>query len=219
MIRAMVAFLGMEDREAVARANKLADLKELCIAKKVGYPPHELMFRAFKKENILEIWGRSAKANRMILLKTYPVVRASGGLGPKRREGDLQVPEGLYYINRFNPRSRFHLSLGLNYPNASDHILGDPFKPGGDIFIHGSNKSIGCLAMGDDQIEEIYTLARSTTRRIQVLMLPSREMPEETDLDRQLNVINSFFNKHRRLPTIKVDTAGNYVFQEAKRGK
>ena len=93
------------------------------------------------------------------LIRIYKVAAASGELGPKRKEGDQQVPEGFYVIDRFNPQSAYHLSLGLNYPNASDKILSDKQKPGSDIFIHGNEVSIGCLAMTDDKIKEIYLLA------------------------------------------------------------
>ena len=71
----------------------------------------------------------------------------SGTMGPKRLQGDYQVPEGFYYINEFNPNSNYHLHLGLNYPNASDKILSDSLRPGGDIYIHGSCVSIGCIPL------------------------------------------------------------------------
>ena len=74
-------------------------------------------------------------------------------------QGDYQVPEGFYYINEFNPNSNYHLSLGLNYPNASDRILSDSLSPGGDIYIHGSCVSVGCIPVTDEQIEEIYIIA------------------------------------------------------------
>ncbi len=73
--------------------------------------------------------------------------------------GDYQVPEGFYYINEFNPRSLYHLSLGLNYPNASDRMLCDMSQPGGDIYIHGSCVTTGCIPITDGQIEELYVLA------------------------------------------------------------
>ena len=72
--------------------------------------------------------------------------------------GDYQVPEGFYYINEFNPKSEYHFALGLNYPNASDHILSDSIQPGGDIYIHGSCVTTGCIPITDGQIEELYVL-------------------------------------------------------------
>jgi murein L,D-transpeptidase YafK len=74
-------------------------------------------------------------------------------------EGDYQVPEGFYYINEFNPKSAYHLSLGLNYPNASDKVLSDSIKPGGDIYIHGNCVTVGCIPLQNNQIEELYVLA------------------------------------------------------------
>ena len=82
----------------------------------------------------------------------------SGSIGPKRFEGDFQVPEGFYHINEFNPNSNYHLSLGINYPNASDKILSDSAKPGSAIYIHGNCVSTGCLAIADEPIEEVYVL-------------------------------------------------------------
>jgi murein L,D-transpeptidase YafK len=198
------------DRAADARERTLPTIKAKFKERKISFPPQALVLRAFKSEAELELWSGGK------WLKTYPIVRMSGVLGPKRREGDLQVPEGLYYINRFNPKSRFHLSLGLNYPNAADRILGDASRPGGDIFIHGSNVSIGCLAMGDDQIEEIYTIARAAAGRVQVLVLPGRNHVAKTALDRQLVRIDTFFRKHHRLPVVRVDASGNYVLPESK---
>src|SRR5690606_32704350 len=87
------------------------------------------------------------------------------------------VPEGIYHVDRFNPNSKFHLSLGLNYPNASDKVRSDKTAPGSDIFIHGSNVSIGCLAMGNDPIEEIYaiaTKAKTSGNKIRVDIFPFR---------------------------------------------
>jgi murein L,D-transpeptidase YafK len=197
--------LAGNDRAFDARLRTIKAVKELCSSQKIAFPPSNVVFRAWKNERILEVWANGK------MLKSYPIAAMSGGLGPKRKEGDRQVPEGLYSINRFNPKSLFHLSLGLNYPNASDRILGDQAMPGGDIFIHGSNKSIGCLAMGDAQIEEIYTLAKASRGRIQVLILPSQTMPIATSLDRQLKAINLLFEKNRKLPSVTIDREGNYV--------
>ena len=100
-----------------------------------------------------------------MLVAGFPILASSGGPGPKRRQGDRQVPEGFYEIDRFNPASLFHLSLGLNYPNASDRILAGGPDPGGDIFIHGKDVSIGCAPLGDDAIEQLYLAALDTRAR------------------------------------------------------
>lgn len=132
-----------------------------------------MLLRAFKKERQLEVWVGD-KTGPMKMFRTYPVLAASGKLGPKLREGDLQVPEGLYRIDRFNPKSKFHLSLGIDYPNARDRERKEP-KPGGDIFIHGEAVSIGCLAIGNEAIEEVYLLALDTKKKpIPVHIFPTR---------------------------------------------
>ena len=118
----------------------------------------EIMFRLIKTRVELEVWARNQGGGPFELLHAYPLAVTSGALGPKRRENDGQVPEGFYEIDRFNPKSNFHLSLGLNYPNAADRALGEP-RPGGDIFIHGGAVTIGCLPITDAGIEEVYLLA------------------------------------------------------------
>lgn len=136
-----------------------------------------LLFRAFKEEKELEIWVLPEGESRYALWETFPVLKDSGGPGPKLKEGDLQVPEGFYFVDRFNPNSKFHLSLGINYPNDRDRPRSHPETPGGDIFIHGRAVSIGCLAMGDPAIERIYAIAeeaRALDHRIRVEIYPFR---------------------------------------------
>lgn len=118
----------------------------------------EVFLRLIKTRRELEVWARDRGAGPFVLLHAYPLAATSGTLGPKRRAGDFQVPEGCYEIDRFNPRSNFHLSLGLNYPNAADRTLGEP-DPGGDIFIHGGAATVGCLPITNAGIEEVYLLA------------------------------------------------------------
>ena len=103
----------------------------ISLEKKYQYRKFQLFIRAFKKEKLLEVWVKEARQRKLRLVNTYDFCATSGDLGPKRKEGDLQIPEGVYTINHFNPLSNFHLSLGINYPNASDKILSDPRKPGG----------------------------------------------------------------------------------------
>lgn len=142
------------------------------------FPPSGIFLRAFKREKIIELWAQAGPNGPMRHVKDFPICYFSGGLGPKRREGDGQVPEGFYAIARFNPQSQFHLSLGLDYPNASDRILGRDGRLGGDIFIHGNCVSIGCLAITDELIKELYpiaVLARSQGQvRIPVHVFPAR---------------------------------------------
>lgn len=140
-----------------AKSDKAALLEQAFKDCGLTYPPKNIFIRIYKQEEELEIWVQ--ERGNYQLFKTWPFCYASGTLGPKRKEGDLQVPEGFYYIDRFNPASNFYLSLGINYPNTSDKKLSDAEKPGGDIFIHGNCVSIGCVAVTDDKIKEIYWLA------------------------------------------------------------
>lgn len=169
----------LEDRVAEARKTSTPALKAMAKNAKLPHPIPRIYLRAHKLERELEVWGAEPGiGNVFVLVKTYPIAAMSGTLGPKRKEGDRQAPEGLYFVDRFNPRSSFHLSLGINYPNASDRILSDPKKPGGDIFIHGNQVSIGCLAMTDPAIEEIYLMAldavKAGQRRVRVEIYPFR---------------------------------------------
>jgi len=137
-----------------------------------------IFLRAFKREEMLEVWVKQANKNTYTLLKTYPFCTSSGVLGPKRREGDLQIPEGLYTINHFNPESNFHLSLGIDYPNASDRFRADAKHPGGNIYIHGNCVTVGCIPITDYYIKELYVLAvearNSGQSTIPVHIFPSR---------------------------------------------
>lgn len=123
-----------------------------------GIKPEEsnILFTVFKEENEFNIYAKKKSDESYKKIATYEICESSGELGPKRKQGDLQVPEGFYHINRFNPMSSFHLSLGLNYPNASDRIKSKYSNLGGDIFIHGDCVTIGCMPMTNDKIKEIY---------------------------------------------------------------
>jgi murein L,D-transpeptidase YafK len=127
--------------------------------KNLDFDNFQLYIRAFKNEKILEVWIKEKKADQFTLLHTYEFCKSSGSLGPKRRQGDLQIPEGVYHVNHFNPESNFYLSLGLNYPNASDKILSDKQHPGSSIYIHGNCVTIGCIPLTDDKIKEVYIMA------------------------------------------------------------
>jgi murein L,D-transpeptidase YafK len=126
-----------------------------------------------KEEGRVELWAGDRTRRH---IRDYDTKAASGGPGPKLREGDLQVPEGLYKILWLNPNSSYHLSMKLDYPNAFDRAKGradERTRLGGDIFIHGRAVSIGCLAMGDPAIEELFTLvAESGVGNVQVVIAP-----------------------------------------------
>ncbi|MDE0009337.1 MAG: L,D-transpeptidase family protein [Gammaproteobacteria bacterium] len=126
------------------------------------YPPSEVALVGLKSEMRLELWAPEGGAWRHVA--DYAVTAASGVAGPKLREGDRQVPEGLYRIVGLNANSRYHLSMKLDYPNAFDrrHAARDGrAHPGSDIFIHGKAVSVGCLAVGDAAVEELFVLAAS----------------------------------------------------------
>jgi murein L,D-transpeptidase YafK len=125
--------------------------------KNIAWPTKDIYLRAFKSQNEMELWARSNDNSEYRLIKTYRICAISGALGPKRSQGDRQVPEGFYFIEDFNPKSDYYLSLLLNYPNFSDQALGKD-KLGGDIYIHGGCVTIGCIPMTNEGIQEIYTV-------------------------------------------------------------
>ncbi|MFN0255517.1 L,D-transpeptidase family protein [Pedobacter ureilyticus] len=146
------------------RVRTAYDLKWTSLAKdlqKAGFGNgFEMIINAYKAEGKVEIWLKTAKQTSYTLFKTYNACAKSGTLGPKVVEGDLQTPEGFYSINVFNPMSLYHLSLGVDYPNAVDKArTGKGRKTGGDIYIHGDCVTIGCIPLTDDKIREVYILA------------------------------------------------------------
>ncbi len=202
------------DRVTTARGQRAEDVKALWTQVGFKQAPAEIYLRAFKKEQQLELWA-SAKGQPMKLLKTYPFCAASGELGPKRREGDLQVPEGFYEVSQFNPTSNFHLSLKVSYPNASDAVLSDKEKPGGLIYLHGGCASIGCIAIGDREIEEVYLLSfDARVRPIHFDIFPSRTC-DESEWSKTLAPGLSAFEKTLRPPRVTVDAkTGAYRVRE-----
>ncbi len=126
---------------------------------KLSFDNLNLIFIAYKDNDLLDIYAKTKHECSYKNILSYQVCSRSGQLGPKRKQGDGQVPEGFYHIDRFNPTSSFYLSLGLNYPNLADKRKSKGSNLGGDIFIHGSCVTIGCLPMTDNFIKEIYLLA------------------------------------------------------------
>ncbi|GAO44460.1 L,D-transpeptidase family protein [Flavihumibacter petaseus] len=201
--------------------------------KGLAWPAKYLYIRSFKYDSQLEVWVKGEKDQPFQLFKTYKVCAMAGTLGPKRMEGDYQVPEGFYYINEFNPRSVYHLSLGLNYPNASDRYLSDAIQPGGDIYIHGSCVTTGCIPITDSQIEELYVLA-SNAKSLGQDFIPVHIFPVRFDNRRSTEYLNRYvrdfadysylanslkevffyFEKHKKLPVIMVNGRGSYVMDD-----
>jgi hypothetical protein len=152
-------------------------LRGYCGAAGVTYPPKRIALLVFKRERRVAVWAKSSESDRWRYLRAYPVLAASGTAGPKLREGDRQVPEGVYRISWLNPNSSYHVSMKVDYPNAFDRAMARQegrTTLGGDIFIHGKAVSIGCVAIGDRAIEELFTLvADAGHERVQVVIAPN----------------------------------------------
>lgn len=142
-------------RVAAARQSQGRTLDRLFGKAGVPYPA-PLFVRAFKEEGVVELWGAPAGAAPLQKITTWPFTGYSGELGPKRRRGDRQIPEGFYLLDGFNGVSRYHLSIHVSYPNASDRQRGNPRHPGSNIFIHGNERTDGCIPIGDRAIEQLY---------------------------------------------------------------
>jgi len=152
-------------------------LLEKPLAKQKLVAGDEVFIRIFKQESQVELWMKPQKKRRFILYKTYPICNYSGGLGPKQREGDFQSPEGFYVVTpaAMNPNSSYHLSFNLGYPNQLERDLG---RTGSFLMVHGGCDSIGCYALTDPLIEELYTLVNEAMLKgqdqIQVQAFPFR---------------------------------------------
>jgi murein L,D-transpeptidase YafK len=164
-----------------------------------------ILVRLFKEESELEVWKQD-RTGRFALLKTYPICRWSGELGPKVREGDRQAPEGFYNITpgQMNPNSQYYLSFDLGYPNAYDRAYG---RTGSQLMVHGDCSSRGCYSMTDEQISEIYALGRDSffggQKSFQVQAYPFRMTAQN-------------FAKHRNNPNVafwKMLKKGNDHFE------
>jgi murein L,D-transpeptidase YafK len=159
----------------------LSDATRQLIEKKGMEQKAPILVRIFKEESVLEVWKKQKVTGRYALLKTYDICAWSGDLGPKKKEGDRQAPEGFYTITPalMNPNSSYHLSFNLGYPNDFDRAHG---RTGAHLMVHGACSSRGCYSMEDEQIEEIYTLARLAfqggQRDFQVQAFPFRMTPE-----------------------------------------
>lgn len=128
----------------------------------VAYPPKEIALLAFKKERYVELWAKDDKKSWRHI-HNYPLTAFSGRLGPKLREGDGQIPEGIYRLTTFNPFSSMHLSMMIDYPNHFDRLQASKDgrrKLGNNIFLHGKAFSVGCLAVGDKAIDQLFLLTR-----------------------------------------------------------
>lgn len=191
----------------------------------------EIQLIAYKKEQKLELWAKNKNEDKYQLIRTFSFSAFSGKLGPKRKHGDGQIPEGVYFIDRFNPASSFYLSLGINYPNLADKKKSKAEDLGGDIFIHGDNVTIGCIPITDDKIKELYIYAveakNNGQQKIQIAIFPAKldksgfsklekeYANNETLLNfwEKLKEIYAYFQLKKHLPIVSTDENGDYIYK------
>ncbi len=186
-----------------------------------------IFIRIFKDPGVLEIWVESDKSSEFELFKSYPICTFSGRLGPKLKQGDWQSPEGFYFVTpgQLNPWSKFHLSFNLGYPNAYDRYHG---RTGSALMVHGSCVSIGCYAMTDAYMAEIYALSEAALKggqpffRVHIFPFVLTEDRLENDKNHQwhafwknLKTGYDYFEQHKRPPDVQVDN-GHYVFSASE---
>lgn len=189
-----------------------------------------ILITAYKQEGILTIYAKAPTDREYKQISTYRVCARSGHLGPKRRQGDHQVPEGFYHINHFNPTSNYHLSLMINYPNSSDRLKSKAPNLGGSICIHGNCVTVGCLPMTDDKIKEIYLYAvqarqcgqkvfpstcspsNSRTKKCNNTRMPTKPIPTCSLSGTIYEKVTIYLSKELKELNITVDRLGNYLF-------
>ncbi len=151
-------------------------LKNAFTKTQVDNTDFEMGILAFKKEQVLEVVVRKNKNESWKLLKKYPFTAFSGKIGPKLKNGDKQIPEGIYQMEYLNPNSKYHLSIKVSYPNTFDKEkakLDGRTDLGGDIMIHGKSVTIGCIPVGDKNIEEIFILAtKAKNKHFPIIIAP-----------------------------------------------
>lgn len=208
-------------------------LKKQFAEKGIIWPAKFMYIRSFKYDSDLEVWVKNERKEQYKLFKTYKVCALAGTLGPKRMEGDYQVPEGFYYINEFRPNSNYHLALGVNYPNASDRILSDSLTPGSAIYVHGSCVTVGCIPITNDQIEDLYLIASTVHNAgqefIPIHVFPVafknkksmeyldkfiKVRPEYEPMMEKLKYAYYYFEQKKIIPIVMIDKGGNYLFAD-----
>ena len=225
-----------ETQKSLSRVKEVYERKEELIKMKcrsLDIPENifgNIVIRVFKMEAVMEVWVQRPDG-KYVKFKQFDIYAMSGLLGPKRQQGDRQVPEGFYYINDFNAQSNYYLSLGINYPNESDMKLSSAYNKGGDIYIHGAQCSAGCLAMSNYYIEDIYMCAvkaySNGQQKIPVQIFPFKMTPENMvyylsfepykqheEFWDNLAVGYKFFEKNKRVPQVSVDKYGRYQFMD-----
>lgn len=213
------------ERVKTAYKEKLSNVEMLLMASKLDLKDLQLLFRIFKQEKTLEVWGKKKADSSFKLITTYPLCSTSGKPGPKRRQGDEQMPEGVYKISQFNPTSNFYLSMRVDYPNTADIKNCKTGNPGNDIFIHGNCVTIGCFPIGDDAIKELYIMAIEASAqsqyRIPVYIFPAKMnaenmqslislYPEHKAFWENLKTIYDSFEKSKKNPLVRITAQGTY---------
>lgn len=216
-------------RVKVAYEEKWDSIKTRLAKLNVSVDQLEVFIRGFKEEKDLEVWVKQKKDTTWKLYTTYPICESSGVLGPKRCQGDNQVPEGFYHVNVFNPYSNFYLSLGVSYPNASDKVFACKSDAGGAIMIHGNCVTIGCIPITDERIKELYVLCveakNSGQKEIPIHLFPARlkdgnlrrikSAQSDAAIDTfwdNLKTGYDWFETKKKLPKVTVDAKGKYLF-------
>jgi murein L,D-transpeptidase YafK len=196
----------------------------------ISFDNFNVIFIAYKDEQVIDMYAKNKRDKKYIKIKSYNICAKSGQLGPKRRAGDRQVPEGFYHIDRFNPSSSYYLSLGVNYPNLADRKKSNTTNLGGDIFIHGHCVTIGCMPITDDKIKEIYICAiqarqggqmkipvyifpfKLTNNNVQKYKERYKKYPDLSAFWNNLKVGHDKFLSDQKELDIKIDEKGNYKF-------
>ena len=212
-------------RVKTAYKNHWATLKKEINALKIDTTNFTVYLRAFKKEGELEVWLKNKSEKKFTLFKPFSICSSSGILGPKKKQGDGQVPESFYKIVAYNPNSSYHLSLKVGYPNKAD-AKNNKEPLGGDIMVHGKCVTIGCIPIEDMPIEQVYILcveAQNKKQEVNIDIFPFKftdktKVSEAVNLyDKQLVefwtnlfVCGQYFEKERELTPVKINDKGKY---------
>lgn len=176
----------VQERLDQYKTEVVTQLEPLFTANNITFPPKHVTLVFFKDLKVLRLYA-GPQDDHLKLIKEYPVLAASGQDGPKLKEGDRQVPEGIYQVEALNPNSLFHLSLRVNYPNSFDQQMAKQDQRtnlGGDIMIHGDKVSIGCVAIGNSAIEEVFVLAALTNYQNWTLIFAPTDLRENQRQDK-----------------------------------
>lgn len=210
-----------------AYTDKWTALEAELKAKKIDPAQLEVFIRIFKQEKELELWVKNKSDAKYIFLKKIDICASSGVLGPKRKEGDLQVPEGIYTISAYNPNSSYYLALQVSYPNKSDLILKTGQRAGGEIMIHGNCVTIGCVPLQDDPVKDVYILCveaknNKNTPRCEIYpcrfteenmkSLRANYSQEKNEFWNGIRPAYSYFEKNKTPISYTINQMGAYVY-------